>query len=62
MTGSPACGAQGAAELLADLYAEDGVERPAGKGWRELEKEQQLRDNADIAGEAWRAIYHARWS
>ena len=42
---------QEAVERLADVYAEDGVERLAGKGWRELEKEQQLRDDADIAGE-----------
>jgi len=39
---------QVASKSLADLYAEDGVESMAGKGWREMEKEQQERDDADI--------------
>ena len=34
----------------AEAYAENGVERLAGKGWRELERQQQLRADADIAG------------
>ena len=41
---------QEALQSLAEVYAEDGVERLAGKGWRELEKEEQLRADADIAG------------
>lgn len=39
---------QVASKSLADLYAEDGVESMAGKGWRDMEKEQQERDDADI--------------
>lgn len=35
---------------LADKYAEDGVECLAGKGWRELDKEQGLKADADTAG------------
>ena len=38
-------------QSLAEAYAEDGIERLAGKGWRELEKEQQLHADADIAGQ-----------
>ncbi|EIE27394.1 hypothetical protein COCSUDRAFT_55407 [Coccomyxa subellipsoidea C-169] len=39
---------QVALKSLAELYAEDGVERMAGKTWREMSKEQQQRDDADI--------------
>ncbi|KAK9907676.1 hypothetical protein WJX75_007993 [Coccomyxa subellipsoidea] len=39
---------QVALKSLAELYAEDGVERTAGKGWREMNREQQQRDDADI--------------
>ena len=37
-------------QTLAEAYAEDGVERLAGKNWRELEREQQFSADADIAG------------
>ena len=37
-------------QSLPEPYAEDGIERLAGKGWRELEKEQQLLADADMGG------------
>lgn len=40
------------------MYAEDGIERMAGKTWRELEKEQRQRDDAEIE-ERVRAINSA---
>ncbi|BDA47937.1 hypothetical protein COCOBI_11-1940 [Coccomyxa sp. Obi] len=47
-----------ALQRLADIYAEDGIERMAGKTWRELEKEQRQRDDAEIE-ERVRAINSA---
>lgn len=32
----------------AEIFAEDGVEKLAGKGWDELERERELREQAEI--------------
>ena len=37
-------------ETLAEKYAEEGVESLAGKGWRDMDKEQALKADADTAG------------
>jgi hypothetical protein len=43
-------------DRLAELYAKDGVEKLAGKGWKELQADMEARENAEIMDRLLRIV------